>query len=402
MTLAIIINKKKGENTMALSLQQVKTVDVHCHPYVANEKPFNKVEFLNELSLSVSPDMFKEKNYSQSFHPGMNMYMQITIRRLATFLSCESTIEAVVQKRNEMAIDFPAYTKSLFKDVQLEGLLVDFGYPQPSIPKETYEAITGVNTWEVSRIEPIMDSLKEECSTFDNFIEKYRQTLKENLDKDQVFGLKSIIAYRSGLDIGGMHKDIAAKQYDEFQKKGRAKAKELRDYCLHIALEECTKTNKVLHIHTGVGDGEVILSKASPSLLIDVLRDKRYKDTKVHLVHGGYPWMEEAAFMASILPNVYMDISLQNPFIGHGVERIISQVFEFAPFNKVMYGSDAFTLPEMNWLGVLLFKECFEKVLHSWIKNDYMDSEMAQMIGEMVLYRNFESVYGEDLARCKQ
>src|SRR5699024_2704153 len=123
--------------------------------------------------------------------------------------------------------------------------------------------------------------------------------------------------------------------------------KELRDYCIHVAMEECTKADKVLHIHTGVGDGEVILSKASPSMLVDMLREEKYKNTKVHLVHGGYPWMEEAAFLTSILPNVYMDISLQNPFIGHGVKRIISQVFEFAPFNKVMYGSDAFTVPEM-------------------------------------------------------
>ena len=34
------------------------------------------------------------------------------------------------------------------------------------------------------------------------------------------------------------------------------------------------------------------------------------------------------------LPNVYLDISLQNPFVGHGVERIISQVYELAPFDK--------------------------------------------------------------------
>lgn len=386
---------------MSLSLKEVKTVDVHCHPYVENKEPFNETEFLNELSLSVLPGMFKDGDMSQTFYPGMNMYMQITIRRLAKFFSCEPTIKSVVQKRNELAKDFPAYTRNLFKDVHLKGLLVDYGYPQPPISRNTYEELTGVISWEVYRIEPVMDDLKEQCKTFDDFIEAYRQDLKDNLKKDYVFGLKTIIAYRSGLDVGKMDIDAASKQYEEFRLSKRAKVKEFRDYCFHIALEECTNANKVLHIHTGVGDGEVILSKASPSLLIDVLRDEKYQDTKVHLVHGGYPWMEEAAFITSILPNVYMDVSLQNPFIGHGVERIISQVFEFAPFNKVMYGSDAFTVPEMNWLGVLLFKECFEEVLHSWVEKDYMDSDMAQMIGEMVLYRNFETVYSHDLKRCK-
>jgi len=135
------------------------------------------------------------------------------------------------------------------------------------------------------------------------------------------------------------------------------------------------------------------LPKASPSFLLPLLRTKAYTDTKVHLVHGGYPWVEEAAFIVSILPNVYMDISLQNPFVGHGVKRILSQVFEFAPFDKVMYGSDAFTVPEMNWLGVHLFKECFEQVLQSWVESDYVDAETARYIGEMVLYRNFDSIY---------
>jgi len=382
---------------MNISLTDVKTIDVHCHPYLENPSPFSEIEFLEHLSLSVLPNMFQEKEQSEKIYPGMNMYMQITIQKLAKYFSCEPTVEAVVKKRNELAKKFPEYTKNLFEDVQLKGLLLDFGYPQPPISKNKYNEITGVPSWEVYRIEPLMDNLRESSSNFTDFIDKYREELNTQLSKSSVFGLKSIIAYRSGLDIGKMDKDKASIQYKEFQENKRSTVKELRDYCIHVAMEECTKADKVLHIHTGVGDGEVILSKASPSMLVDMLREEKYKNTKVHLVHGGYPWMEEAAFLTSILPNVYMDISLQNPFIGHGVKRIISQVFEFAPFNKVMYGSDAFTVPEMNWLGVLLFKECFEEVLESWVQKDYMDAETAQYIGEMVLYRNFESVYKKDL-----
>ena len=82
-------------------------------------------------------------------------------------------------------------------------------------------------------------------------------------------------------------------------------------------------------------------------------------------------------------------------FVGHGVERIISQVYELAPFDKVMYGSDAFTVPEMNWLGVLLFKECFERVLTDWIDRGYMDEDMAIDIAEHMMYKNFERVYSD-------
>lgn len=384
---------------MKVSLKDCQAIDVHAHPYLANVEPYTPDEFVRKLSLAVIPNQIPE-NYQRlqkQPYPGSNMWVQILVQRLAKYFACEQTLEAVVENRNMKAVDFRKYTRELFHDANLTGVVGDFGYPQPSLRKGEYADLCGARIWEIYRIEPVMVRLSEENLCFDEFKDKYRTDLAEALKNEGVVGLKSIIAYRSGLDISQMDESLARAEFEEFKTNSRAKVKDLRDYCLHIAMEECTTADKVMHIHTGIGDGEVVLPKASPSFLLDMLRDEKYENTKVHLVHGGYPWVEEAAFIVSILPNVYMDISLQNPFSGHGVKRILSQVFEFAPFDKVMYGSDAFTMPEMNWLGVHLFKECFEEVLSSWVDSDYMDVETAQAIGEMVLYRNFENVYRKNL-----
>jgi predicted TIM-barrel fold metal-dependent hydrolase len=380
---------------MKVSLTGIQAIDVHAHPYSANEEPYTIEEFVRKLSLAVIPNQIPshyQRAHKQPY-PGSNMWVQILVQRLARYLGCEPTIEAVVEKRNHRAANFRKYTHELFQDASLTGIITDFGYPQPPLSKEEYAHLCGARIWEVYRIEQVMVALSRSGSSFAAFVEAYRMNIAEALRKEGIIGLKSIIAYRSGLDIGSMDQRAAEEEYKEFQANTRAKVKKFRDYCLHIAMEECTKADKVMHIHTGIGDGEVILPKASPSFLLDMLREEKYSGTKVHLVHGGYPWVEEAAFIVSILPNVYMDISLQNPFSGHGVKRILSQVFEFAPFDKVMYGSDAFTMPEMNWLGVHLFKESFEEILNGWVDCDYMDVETAQTIGEMVLYRNFENVY---------
>lgn len=384
---------------MTLDLHAIPAIDVHAHPYLMHAEPMAPVDFIQKLSLSVIPDMFKavERTNHKLPFPSSNMYMQITIQRLARYLGCEPTLEAVVSKRNELAVDPKAYSLGLFRDANIAGMLLDFGYPQPPLSREAYAELTGVKHWEIYRIEPVMVRLREQYSDFREFMEQYRADLREALGKEQYVGLKTIIAYRSGLEIGEMNEQAAKAEYTDFVSNSRARAKALRDYCLHVAMEECSYAGKVMHIHTGVGDGEVILPKASPSFLLEMLRSPKYAETKVHLVHGGYPWIEEAAFIVSVLPNVYMDISLQNPFIGHGVERIIAQVFEFAPFNKVMYGSDAFTLPEMNWLGVHLFKECFNRVLTDWINRDYMDAEVAHHIAEAVMYKNFADVYSISL-----
>ena len=60
---------------------------------------------------------------------------------------------------------------------------------------------------------------------------------------------------------------------------------------------------------------------------------------------------------------------------------------------SLLLNLDAFTVPEMNWMGVKLFIECFERVLSGWVEKDYMSAEKARYIGEMILYKNFEQAY---------
>lgn len=377
-----------------VDLSSVKVVDAHTHPFTLEVNQENESSFLTKLSLSVVPNVFtslEESKYKPL--PNSNMWMQLVLRALSKKFNCEESIHEIVKHRNELTHDYSTYTKQLFEEVNLVAGIYDFGYPQPTLDAEKFSKATGIRIFKIHRIEVAMIEQLEHSTDFESFIANYRNDLKVNLQREEVLGLKSIIAYRSGLEIFEMNEKEAKEAYEEFSNNTRAAVKPLRDYCLHIAMEECELAQKVMHIHTGIGDGEVLMTKASPSFLLNMLRDEKYVNTKVHLVHGGYPWVEEAAFISSILPNVYLDISLQNPFAGHGVERIISQIFEFAPFDKVLYGSDAFTVPEMNWMGVKLFKECFERVLNDWVTKDYMSVEKAQEIGEMVLYKNFEKIY---------
>lgn len=381
-----------------VDLSNVKVVDAHTHPFTLNVNEENEISFLTKLSLSVAPNMFN--SIEEAKHkplPNSNMWMQIVLRALSKKFNCEESIQEIVKRRNELTRDYSMYTKQLFEEVNLVAGIYDFGYPQPTLDVETFSKGTGLRIFEILRIEVVMIEQLALSTNFESFITNYRKALRGNLQREEVVGLKSIIAYRSGLEISAMNDNEAKVAFEKFSSNTRAAVKPLRDYCLHIAMEECDFANKVMHIHTGIGDGEVLMSKASPSFLLNMLREEKYANTKVHLVHGGYPWIEEAAFITSILPNVFLDISLQNPFAGHGVERIISQVFEFAPFDKVLYGSDAFTIPEMNWMGVKLFIDCFENVLNGWVDKDYMSVEKAQEIGEMVLYKNFEKIYNVKL-----
>lgn len=380
-----------------VDFSKTPVVDAHAHPFYFEVTKETDVSFLRKLSLSVIPEMFTEVTVDTNVTPysGQNMWMQILLRRLSQYYGVSERIEEIIAERNKRTVDYESYTKELFDDVGLKGAILDFGYPQPTVNREVFMDKTNLHIDEIVRIEKEMIEAMEESPDFGSFITNLRKRFQQALQKKHVVGLKTIIAYRSGLDIGEMNEQDAQQDYSLFVSNNRAVVKSLRDYCFHMAMEECTKANKFFHIHTGIGDGEVVLPKASPSFLLDLFRTEQYKDTKVHLVHGGYPWMEEAAFIVSILPNVYMDISLQVPFTGHGVKRVIQQVLEMAPFDKVMYGSDAFTVPEMYWMGVDLFKSELTEVLNEFVEKDFMTVEKAQEIGEMLLYKNYETVYGK-------
>ena len=47
---------------MTVDLRDIKAIDVHAQPYLLQSTPMTVAEFVQKLSLSVLPDMFKETN----------------------------------------------------------------------------------------------------------------------------------------------------------------------------------------------------------------------------------------------------------------------------------------------------------------------------------------------------
>jgi predicted TIM-barrel fold metal-dependent hydrolase len=62
-------------------------------------------------------------------------------------------------------------------------------------------------------------------------------------------------------------------------------------------------------------------------------------------VYGGWPWVDEAATMVAILPNVYLDVSEGTIFSMPNMRQRIYEVLEACPYSKILYGADG-SLPE--------------------------------------------------------
>jgi predicted TIM-barrel fold metal-dependent hydrolase len=100
--------------------------------------------------------------------------------------------------------------------------------------------------------------------------------------------------------------------------------------------------------------------------------------------------------MANVLPRVYCDVSEGIPFAGHAARAIFSEVLEMAPLSKVVYGSDGYTLPEINYTSAKLGKQALSQVLDGLVDDGMIGASEAQAAAEMILSGTASALYRID------
>jgi predicted TIM-barrel fold metal-dependent hydrolase len=245
----------------------------------------------------------------------------------------------------------------------------------------------------VFRSESLTDELLNAKETFSDFLAAWDTSIDQALRDPNCVGLKSIIAYRAGLDVRPVTKDEAAGNYVAYSQDATTGLKLLLDFLFIRALERVADNNKVLQIHTGMGDTDIIAEKAHPMCLFELLKQPPFSQTKVVLVHGGFPWVSEAAAMAGLLANVYLDLSLSCSFFPLRTGTRLLEALEQAPPQKIIHGSDGIALPELIWLGGKLSKEALTEVFAELIRKQKSSPSAAQEISKLILYQNAELLY---------
>jgi hypothetical protein len=323
-------------------------------------------------------------------------YARYMIKLLSGFLGCEASLERVATTRSQRANNFDSYVKELFENVKLQGLVLDGGYPP--LPEEDLKRFPA-KVVRVFRIETFITELINGHNSFEEFCSAYELGIRRAIRHEGYVGLKSIIAYRTGLKIGRVPLDAAKRNFND-AKNGRAqvawfgpKVKELRDYLLIRALELSIDLEVPMQIHTGVGDYDIVLDQCDPALMYDLLKDEKLRHATVVLVHGGFPNSQNAAFMASVLPNVFLDFSLTIPFLNPVSHDRLLEILQIAPASKIMYGSDGFGLPEIFWLGAKVGKKALEDCLDALLEKGALGEGEIEDMARRVLFENANELY---------
>ena len=389
--------------TSRVDLSDAEIVDNHCHGMVVDEmlKP-DPATFEARLTLTGQAYLTSNQHDPGVWRSiealvGGNAYSLISRRWLSQFLHCPEDPASLAQARDRvLRADPVGYTRRLLADQKIVELVADEGYTYMPVGGADLERLVAIPVHRVARIESFIDDLiRQDLADLDGFADALQQQLDEAAADPRTIALKSVIAYRTGLDITEPAKSEAASAFQRWRAAGwtdsRADSKPVRDYLLHLAMPIIERHNIALHIHCGDGDPDVVFEHSRPQDLYGFLR--RYDRRPIVLMHAGHPWSEEAAYIAAILPHVYIDLSVLIPWASLNIESYLARLIGMMPSSKLLYSSDQVYEPELFWLPARFARRALERALSAAADADYLTTAEAESIGRGILAGNTRRVH---------
>jgi uncharacterized protein len=319
-------------------------------------------------------------------------------RWCAPVLGLEASAPAAeyVARRAELG---PAEVNQRFLTAaQVETWLVDTGYQagQVMTPAEL-AAISGTPAREVVRLEAVAEQVIRAGGDAASFAADYEAALAA-ATADAV-GLKSIAAYRYGLDFGPAQPSAA----EVGAAAGRLMSALESDPAARVAdpvllrqiIWAGVRTGLPLQFHVGLGDPDARLHRADPGHLHEFLLATQHTGTSVMLLHC-YPYHRQAACLSSVFPHVYMDVGEALNHVGASSAAILAEVLELVPFHKLLYSSDAFGLAELHYLGAAGFRRDLGQIIAGFVDEGAWTRADGERIAQLIGSGNCRRVYRLD------
>jgi hypothetical protein len=260
-------------------------------------------------------------------------------------------------------------------------------------------AQAGVSAFEIVRLEQVADDVAASGAGPREFADEFRSLLAARVARPPVVGLKSIAAYRVGLDLAAerpKEAEVTAAAERWLSEPGTAgrRVPRLAHEVLHrFLIWTGADLGLPIQFHVGYGDRDIDLHRCNPLLLTPLLRALEPTGVPVMLLHN-YPYHREAGYLAQVFPSVYADLGLTTHNVGSRAPAVLAEALEMAPFGKFLYSSDAFGLPELYYLGSRLFRAALSEFLSARLGSGDLTLADAERVSRLIAQENAARVYG--------
>jgi hypothetical protein len=277
------------------------------------------------------------------------------------------------------------------------ALCVDTGFtPEPITSPAELGGLAGATAHEIVRLERVAEDVVAAGIGAAGFADAVRSALATRTAS--AVGVKSIAAYRTGLDLNPERPSdaevtAAVGRWLAAQLNKGAGPPRIADETLQRFLIWCgVDLGLPVQFHVGYGDSDVDLHRCNPLLLTPLLRAIQPAGTPVMLLHN-YPFHREAGYLAQVFPHVYVDAGLATHNLGRRAPALLAEALELAPFGKFLYSSDAFGLPELYYQAAVLFRTALSDFLTAGLQEDHFSERTVVRLTRMLCADNAKRAY---------
>jgi uncharacterized protein len=372
-----------------VSIDELPLVDHHCHGIVAGD--LDRAAFEDLINEGFDPPA-----------PGTSHFetpVGLAVRRwCAPILDLEpfAPADAYLERRAELGPDDA--NRRLIRAAGLGTLLVDSAYRVGDVlGTAEMGTLAGVPAHDIARLEAVAEAVIEEGGDASSYPDDYASRLED--EARGAVGLKTIVAYRWGFDIDPSpptREEVVEAAGRLMQRSGpgpfRLEDPVLLRHGIWTGADLARQRGLPIQVHAGFGDTDLTLHRTNPSLLTELIRSFRDLEVSVVFLHC-YPYHREAAYLAAVFPNVYMDLGSVLHYTGPSAGSIVAETMELVPFTRHLYSSDAFGVAEFYYLGAILFRRGLGAALDRWIANDECSMAEADRIAELAAAGNARRIY---------
>jgi glutamine synthetase len=397
--------------------QNYPIIDNHAHnlliPEYLDTIPFESIT--SEAQGRALRDTFKSLSHLRA------------VRQLRQLYECsdDADWQDIVDQRTEwLKADPERLYRKCFQGIH--SILIDDGLagPEKVHPYSWHDSYTTAPCKRIVRIETVAETLMESIlkdatdedldeasyltDTWLTFTEEFEREIQEAIQDRDVAGFKSVVCYRTGLDIEPDYERAAGDVGHPFEryversirkKKYRIERKALNDYLVLRTLEILSERlprgdsfSKPLQLHTGLGDNDINLKESNPSYLQPLIEN--YSRVPFVLLHSAYPYTREAGYLATVYKHVYLDLGEVFPMVSRdGQKSILRQSLEIVPGSKLLWSTDGHFFPETYWLANKQFREVWLELLIEYIQKEDITPFQAIEMTKDILFNNSNSLY---------
>lgn len=373
---------------MSVDLSKFIVIDHHAHSILKGHLQLDAIAF--RQCFSETRSIGQLENHVASSIPYMDM-----LGKLGSYTGAASE-DGILEYRSKQPE--ARYLNELWDDVSIGGLIVDDGFHRAEMMGlQQLANLCERPVYRCLRIETVLEECLRKAGSFTELSTLFHKSLDQR-GPVRTVALKSIAAYRGGLELDTVPLPEAHSDFDRLKahmksRGARITRGKLYHHFLMEAFEVAAARNWPVQLHAGIGDDDADLRDSNPLCFRKVLHSQTFVKTNFVFLHC-YPFVSEAAYLASIYPNVYLDVSLSVSLASPLAESMISAALAGAPSTKLLAGSDGHSIPETHWYGALSWRRALERVLRGLESDGFIKETDAQDIAARVLHANARSLYG--------